>query len=148
MFQTSWNIRSCSDEIPPLLDVWEPGNQAQCYLNIFKKSVSCSSSDWSNYGSGDGAQYQQMSKICPPFHAEVTMVGLRKLRQHWGPINRYEVELKNSADEMFKAVQDYVDSWEEAPIPPEPPAQVATVSIVTTGNVRITVNGQVIEDIA
>lgn len=141
MFQTSWNIRSCSDEIEPLLDVWDPGNQAQCYRAIFGKGVSCSSSDWASYGSGDGKKYQDMSKSCPPFHAEVTAVGLRRLRQHWGPINRYEVEVVPEADEMFKAVQDYVETWGE-PIPPEPAPDVATVDIVTTGPVAITVNGR------
>lgn len=119
LFQTSWNIRSCSNEIPPLLDLWQPGDQRQCYLSVFKKEVSCPSSDWSNYGSGDGEAYQEISKCCPPFHIEVTAIGLRNLRQHWGPINRYEAEVKQEANVMFHAVQKYVDSWAE-PVPPEP----------------------------
>lgn len=141
MFQTSWNIRSCSGEIPPLLDVWSPGDQRQCYLNIYAKGVNCSQSEWSSYGSGDGKKYQDMSKSCPPFHAEVTAIGLRKLRQHWGPINRYEVEVRPEADEMFQQVQTYVDEWDQ-PIPPQP--EMATVDIVTTGEVRISINGKLV----
>lgn len=146
MFQTSWNIRSCSGEIPPLLDVWEPGDQPQCYLNIFKKKVSCSSADWDSYGSGDGYKYQEMSKSCPPFHAEVTAVGLRKLRQHWGPINRYEVEIRPEADEMFKEIQLYVDTWSGEPVPPEPgpEPEAAVVRIETEGKVEVWVNGMLI----
>jgi hypothetical protein len=34
--------------------------------------------------------------------------GLRKLRQHWGPINRQEAEVRREADEMFAAVQELV----------------------------------------
>jgi hypothetical protein len=143
MFQTSWNIRSCSSEIPPLLDVWQPGDQAQCYLPIFRKEVSCSSSEWACYGSGDGYHYQEVSKSCPPFHAEVTLVGLRKLRQHWGPINRYEVEIRPEADGMFKAIQDYVDQ-QIAPEPgPEPTPEVATITITVDppGSARVVVVG-------
>jgi len=142
LFQTSWNIRSCSGEIPPLLDVWDPGNQAQCYLPIFKKEVSCGSSDWESYGSGDGKKYQDMSKSCPPFHIEVTAIGLRKLRAHWGPINNYAAEVRPEADEMFHEVQDCVDSWDQ-PVP-VPPTEVATVSITTTGDVKVTVNGKIV----
>lgn len=143
MFQTSWNIRSSSTEIPPLLDVWSPGNQPQCYLNVFKKKVTCSSSDWESYGSGDGYDYQEMSKSCPPFHAEVTAIGLRKLRQHWGPINRYEVEVRPEADEMFKQVQLYVDTW-TVPVPPEPEPGAAVVRIETEGSVEVWINGKLV----
>jgi hypothetical protein len=138
MFQTSWNINTCADEIPMLLDVWDPGNQAQCYLNVYKKDVSCSSANWESYGSGDGRKYQDMSKSCPPFHAEVTAVGLRKRRSHWGPVNRYEVEIRPEADEMFREVQLYVDTWDQ----PAPPAEVATVDIKTTGDVQVTIDGK------
>lgn len=143
MFQTSWNIRSCSGEIPPLLDVWDPGDQSQCYLPIYKKGVSCSSADWSSYGSGDGKKYQDMSKSCPPFHAEVTAIGLRKLRQHWGPINRYEVEVRPEADEMFKQVQLYVDTWDQ-PVPPEPePGEKPriTIKVDPPGSAIVVVDG-------
>ena len=35
----------------------------------------------------------------------VTGIGLRYLRQHWGPINRQEVEIKREADAMLLQVQ-------------------------------------------
>lgn len=140
MFQTSWDIHGCSGEIQKLLDVWSPGNQPQCYRNIFAKEVSCSQSDWSSYGSGNGKKHQDMSKSCPPYHAEMTAVGLRKRRQHWGPINRYEVEIKTDADIMFQEVQDYVDTM-DATEPPVPVPGVAAVRIETEGDVEVWVNG-------
>jgi hypothetical protein len=60
------------------------------------------------YGSGDGAKHQFISRFAPAYHAFVTAIGMRYLRQHWGPINRREVELRPEADEMFQAVQDYL----------------------------------------
>ena len=37
-------------------------------------------------------------------------VGLRRLRQHWGPINRKEAELRTDADNVYKQVQQYLES--------------------------------------
>jgi Putative peptidoglycan binding domain len=113
MYQTSWNIRSCSSTIPPLLDeYWE---EPIGFLKTFRIGVSVKSSDLDNYGSGaDGTKYQFLSKYAPAFHAMVTAVGLRNLRQHWGPINRREVELREDADVMLSEVQDFVEGLDLA----------------------------------
>jgi hypothetical protein len=106
MFQTSWNIRSCCKEIPPLLDAyWRDPNG---FLDVFDNGVSPDGNDLGNYGSGDGAKYQFLSKFAPAFHVMVTALGLRYLRQHWGPINRSEVELRPEADDMLRRVQLYL----------------------------------------
>ena len=57
--------------------------------------------------------------IVRSFHAFVTALGLRSLRQHWGPINREEVELRDAANDMLQQVQALVGAAPE-PIPPEP----------------------------
>lgn len=111
LFQTSWNISSCSDEIEKLFEMWAPsldvkGGYTQCYLSTFSEGVSCDSSDWDSYGSGQGLDYQDLSKQCPPAHIDITAIGLRNRRQHWGPINRKEVELLPSANRMFYAIQE------------------------------------------
>ena len=67
------------------------------------------SSDWDNYGSGRGAQFQQLCKVMPAFAAESCALTLRNLCNHYGPIIRHETELKKEADEMFQLVQDYMD---------------------------------------
>jgi uncharacterized protein (TIGR02594 family) len=141
LFQTSWNIRSCSPNIPPLLtEYWDDPNG---FLPAFQAGLSPTASGLGSYGTGDGARYQFLAKFSPSFAAFVTGIGMRKLRKHWGPINRKEVEINKDADSLLMAVQALVL---EAPIPvppePIPPVgEVATVDIVTTGKVIITVNG-------
>lgn len=106
MFQTSWNIRYSSSHIPPLLsEYWENPNG---FLTAFRNGVSPDSNDLENYGNGGGAQYQFLSKYAPAFHAFVTAIGMRYLRQHWGPINRNEVELRSEANDMLLEVQNYL----------------------------------------
>jgi hypothetical protein len=103
MYQTSWNIRSCSSSIPPLLqEYWANPNG---FLPTFQNGVKLKTEELANFGSGDGAKFQFLSKYSPAFHAFVTGVGLRYLRQHWGPINRQEVEVRAEANEMLLDVQ-------------------------------------------
>ena len=103
MYQTSWNIRSCSSAIPPLLqEYWSNPNG---FLPYFQNGITLKSSDLGNFGSGDGAKFQFLSKYSPAFHAFVTGVGLRFMRQHWGPINRSEVEVVEEANELLLDVQ-------------------------------------------
>jgi N-acetylmuramoyl-L-alanine amidase len=83
--------------------------------------VECSDSNWQNYGSGDGARYQEMAKELPLFAVETTAIALRRLRQHWGPINRKEVELRREADNLFLSVQRYITGAQPIPPEPEPP---------------------------
>lgn len=149
MYQTSWNIRSCNSQIPPLLNqYWANPNGFQPQ---FKKGVTLKSSDLGGFGSGGGAQYQFLSKFAPAFHALVTGIGLRNLRQHWGPINRREVELRSAADDMLSAVQQIVEAGVEPAPEPEPEPdyeyQVDIIAenvdeIVITGDVYVTVNGK------
>jgi uncharacterized protein (TIGR02594 family) len=143
LFQTSWNIRSCDPAIAPLLPLyWDDPNG---FLTTFQNGVAPDANDLGNFGSGDGAKYQFLSKYAPAFHAFVTALGMRSLRQHWGPINRNEVELKPEADDMLWQVQELVAGGVE-PVPPEPPVppiEHATVAlqITASGPVTVTVNG-------
>jgi len=114
MYQTSWNIRSCSSAIAPLLkEYWANPNG---FLPHFQKDVSLKADDLGNFGSGDGAKFQFLSKYAPAFHCFVTGIGLRYLRQHWGPINRSEVEIRAEADALLLDVQHLLseDSAENA----------------------------------
>ena len=110
MFQTSWDAHSCSNEIDKLFDTWSPSLELergfpQCYLDTFREGVSCSSTAWECYGSGDGYTHQELSKACPPYHAEMTAIGLRNLRKHWGPVGRYEVTLNPDVDTLYQAIE-------------------------------------------
>jgi peptidoglycan hydrolase-like protein with peptidoglycan-binding domain len=113
LYQQSWNSHTCSGEIDKLFDEYKVGltsDPPQCALSTFKEGVSCSSSSWSNYGSGTGRDFQQLAKSCPQFCVEAAAVGLRNLRQHWGPINRKDAELRADADALFIGVQEILAS--------------------------------------
>jgi N-acetylmuramoyl-L-alanine amidase len=111
LFQTSYNAHSSDATFDELFDTFSAAvnDNPQGFLDYFEEDVECSSSSWENYGSGKGAQFQEMCKIQPAFACETCAIVLRKLRQHYGPINREEAELKTDADKMLKAVQDYID---------------------------------------
>jgi hypothetical protein len=111
LFQTSWNAHSASDPaFSNLMAEYSQGaNKATCYLEEFDDGVSCSSSEWSCYGSGDGYRFQLLCKECPAFAVETHGLTLRNLANHYGPIIRKEVELKSDAEHMFRLVQDYME---------------------------------------
>lgn len=105
-WQTSWNIKSCASAMMQGLFDEYAANRDAGYLDIYRQGISCSQANWSNYGSGAGAKFQDMSKKQPMFAAEVCALGLRKLRKHWGPINRREVQIMKEADELLIQVQE------------------------------------------
>lgn len=108
LYQTSWNIRSGSPAIEPLLgDFWDNPNG---FLPQFKEGITATASNLNSYGNGDGARYQFLSRFAPLFHVMVTGTGMRTLRQHWGPINRREVTLRKEADALLKDVQELVSA--------------------------------------
>lgn len=106
LFQTSWNINTCSDQIQHVFDQYNANRSGLCALATFSENVQCDANNWGCYGSGEGFVYQELAKICPQFAVESTAIGLRNRRQHWGPINRYEAEVMPEADALFQAIQD------------------------------------------
>jgi peptidoglycan hydrolase-like protein with peptidoglycan-binding domain len=106
MQQTSYNIRSCSEQVSLLLKAyWANPNG---FLPTFRNGASPKGDELANFGSGDGAKHQFLSKFAPAYHAYVTAIGMRYLRQHWGPINRSEVEIRTEANDMLLDVQHYL----------------------------------------
>jgi hypothetical protein len=105
LFQMSWNARACSPLMQTLFDQYSVATPL-CALAVFASDVSCSEEDWQSYGSGPGFEYQEQAKHCPQFAVETAAIGLRNLRQHWGPINRKEVELTSEADALFLDIED------------------------------------------
>jgi Putative peptidoglycan binding domain len=147
LFQQSWNSHTCSTEIDKLFDEYKVGltsDPPQCALATFKEGVSCSSGSWSNYGSGTGRDFQQLAKSCPQFTCEVAGVGLRNLRQHWGPINRKDAELRPDADALFLGVQEILepgahrmnplDLWKYIPLIVEYGGRIKEIVATATSN--------------
>lgn len=108
LFQMSWDAHVASPEIPKLMAAYVANPEG--FLSIFREGVTQRPRDLDSFGSGDGLTFQQLCKSCPAFAVEAAAVGLRKIRTHWGPINRHEVELAPVADSLLLQVQDLVDN--------------------------------------
>jgi hypothetical protein len=107
LFQTSWNISSCSNTIDDLLEAyWKDPNG---FRPTFTRGLYPSASQLDCYGTGEGARYQWLSRFAPAFHAFVTGVGMRIRCDHWGPINRHEVDIVPDVDELFVEVQKLME---------------------------------------
>jgi hypothetical protein len=109
LFQTSWNARSASSVLPRLFSDYRSNPSG--FLDVFKECVTARPQDLQNFGSGDGEAFQRLSKECPAFAVEFAAIGLRNIRNHWGPINTHSAELRPEADGMFLRVQQAVDSF-------------------------------------
>ena len=108
IFQTSYDSMGASAELSKLFAEYK-ADTSKCFLDTFKEGVSsCPNS--SIAGSGVGAEYQAFNKSCPSFAAEYAMVMLRVRRNHYGPINRQEAEVKTQCNQMLKSVQDFIDN--------------------------------------
>lgn len=111
LFQTSYNAHGSSEpQFSELMGEYSAAqNKATCYISQFDDEVTCSSSEWSCYGSGQGYAFQKLCKECPAFAVETHGLTLRNLCNHYGPIIRKEVELRADADQMFRDVQAYME---------------------------------------
>jgi hypothetical protein len=106
-FQTSYNARIASPLMPKLFAQYSANPSG--FVDIFQEGVHVKPSDLENFGTGDGMDFQRLSKESPAFAAEFAAVGLRNIRTHWGPINTRATELRNECDAMFRQVQKAVD---------------------------------------
>ena len=112
LFQSSWNFHNASSHIDDLLALyWDDPNG---FLDIFSEGIYPNANNLSTYGTGDGAAYQWLAKFCPAFAVMSTAIGLRVLKDHWGPIKRYEVEIVPEVDELLEKIQELVETSEIA----------------------------------
>jgi hypothetical protein len=107
LFQTSFNAREASPELPKLFARYSAYPSG--FRDAFREGVRCAASNWRNYGSGPGVQFQRLSKECPAFAAEFAAVGLRTDCMHWGPIKAKAVEIRPECDAMLKQIQCLMD---------------------------------------
>jgi hypothetical protein len=108
LFQTSFNARRASPELPKLFGRYLASPSG--FADTFREGVRCRPSDWKNYGSGPGVEFQRLSKASPAFAAEFAALGLRTVRTHWGPINRRAVEIRSECDAMLTQIENLMDA--------------------------------------
>jgi hypothetical protein len=107
LFQTSHNSVNAHFLLGALFDQYRGSTDFQ---DIFSDGVRCSAGAWADWGNGAGREFQALTKACPAFAVEYTALALRKLRRHWGPINRKAAELRPEANDLFNAVCLHIDA--------------------------------------
>lgn len=109
LYQTSWNSRSAS---PALLRLFEKfkADKSGCFAAEYKGATVCSDANLKNWGTGEGVEFQKLSKECPGFATEYHAVMLRLRRSHYGPINRKTSLMKNSCATMFGQIRKLIES--------------------------------------
>jgi hypothetical protein len=115
LFQTSWNARSLHPLMEPLFEHYRAHPQTG-FLEIFSDGVTCNQADWQDHGAGNGRIYQGLAKKCPAFHLEFTGLAMRNTSRHWGPIINRAALLKDTANQMFRGVQDFVEKNDVCPV--------------------------------
>lgn len=105
LFQASWNVRAANPvEIRKLLDYYFM-HADEGFADIFRAGTHPRPGAMQNYGEGDGAKFQQLSKTCPAFAVQVAAIGARTLYTHWGPLIHEAAQVRPEADKLFKLVQ-------------------------------------------
>lgn len=104
LFQTSYNSVNAAPSLKALFEIYSGGHSDVCYLSTFKQGVSCGAKDAINYGAGNGRKFQELAKTCPAFAVFYAGLTLRYLRQHYGPVNRKEVEYRLECQKMYASL--------------------------------------------
>lgn len=110
LFQASWGAKRASPVLPKMFDKYKT-DQGGCMLDVFKDGVTCSAGNNINWGTGNGKDWQALTKTCPAFSAEYAAVLLRTLggtKGEFGPLRKKEAEIRPECDAMLKQVQDLV----------------------------------------
>jgi hypothetical protein len=108
LFQTSYNARKAHILLPKIFEYYKDNPDG--FVEVFKEGFTpCSLEDLKNHGTGDGKDFQKLSKESPAFAAEFTAIALRNKRDHWGPINNKHVEIKPECNIMFLKVQQVLE---------------------------------------
>lgn len=110
LFQTSWDSRYANPELAKIFERYK--TEKNCFLEVFSEGVNCSKQNLRNYGSGDGLEFQALSKICPAFAAEYVATMIRVSggsKGHYGPLRRHAAEVIPACDQMLSQVQALVE---------------------------------------
>jgi hypothetical protein len=113
LFQTSWDARFSSSLMPKLFADY---SGLRDFGWVFTEGVTARDRDLENFGSGDGLEFQRLSKVCPAFAVEFAAVGLRNNRKHWGSINSRAAEVKRKADALYRQVAQTIEAQSLCPV--------------------------------
>lgn len=115
LFQSSYNARNpwkepeASKELLALYKEYKDGKK-KCFLDTFSKDVECDVKDWKNWGSGEGVNFQKISKECPAFATEFAAISIRVNKNHYGTLEVGETEFKEECVSMLTEVEKVVNT--------------------------------------
>lgn len=122
LFQSSYNIRVGLINGKYIVDKRLDGlyqdyklklGKDKCLLHVFKEGVTCSDSNWFDYGTGEGKTFQKLNKNCPAFSVSTAAVAVRMRMSHYGPLKRKEAELVPACEEMLIKVEEIIKDHPE-----------------------------------
>jgi len=105
LYQVSWDSRTAHPLLVPLMRNYNDNG----FQSVYHEGVQCSARDLLNSGIGEGVRFQEKCKLKPDFATRYAALLLRYQRSHWGPIIRREVEVKESALDLFMEVRRLVE---------------------------------------
>lgn len=109
-FQQSYNSRVASGRLLPLWRDYQ-AHPERCDLAVWSVGVSPDSNCRTpSAGSGPGRDWQEFTRKCPAFAADWAMVLVRKMKGHFGPLQRKEAEYRPECQAMLKQVTQAIDS--------------------------------------
>lgn len=123
LFQVSYDIGAGVEgsDFKNLYDAYrklKPGRPGSSFLDVFSEGVNCTfgvnckhfpGDGGEIFGAGPGREFQQFCKDNPAFTVELAALGLRARANHWGPINRGTVEIREDAWTLLKSVETAIE---------------------------------------
>src|ERR1700729_129745 len=108
--QTSWNSNSFNRAITvPLFEHYLKVDEPLLWRDVFSEGTGGDENHAIHQvGSGQGAVFQALSKLAPPFALEYAAVVLRGLRGHYGTIRDRKVVLNPHMDDLFQQVEKII----------------------------------------
>lgn len=107
LFQVSFNSVRAHPLLARLIEDYRGRDDL---IDIFDDGVTCTRSEWRNWGDGAGRDFQALTKSCPAFAVDYAALLLRHRRSHWGPINRKTAEVRSEAVRLLVDVADRIDA--------------------------------------
>lgn len=115
IFQASYGGRRSSSEMTKLYQSYR-ASEVGCISSIYKYGITCSESNLQNWGTGEGLNWQKLTKDCPSFATEYAAILVRVsggTKGEFGPLRRKESELRPECGDMLKQVQEIVEENKE-----------------------------------
>ena len=108
LFQSSFGARVYNSN---MTEVYLSYKGRTDFLDVFKEGAGTpDAANLRNWGSGEGANFQALSKSCPAFAAEYAALCLRYHRAEYGTIRDKKVEVSSNCDAFLKGIENIINS--------------------------------------